>query len=725
MLIPPATGNPGCVGLAPAIVTFLNFFDTSSDYIGLVSFASNARLEIPLTTNFLYAATNDLYEAYDITTNSEAYGGQSAWYVPGPDPEANGANYYSQGVRRFRFGGDTAADEGIRLGLEQMMANSGWSNPDVVKYMVIFTDGAWNTTRTLVAAPPYTNVVTGPPGGSFQIGTNYPVSGTNTVYTYTQVPEMSPWLNYWAQVGNSGLNPPDHQYDKIQSLATNTLDVSVEGNSEQSSPLVGAPATYTGDTFLETYSGISVYTTNVSVWVPPGAVDYIYRATNSPAGALSTHETIVSEIDNPTKTVNINLSTGDSNVLVVPGYLIDGVVYDGLDLPYPETNGSYPYMRTDNYVTPWMWQDADPVVGDGTANAAATGALQTDAEAQAGDPPRQRMLMFRNYMNLLTGFYVFKPDDPLGTGIEPLTGAYRPLNFTGGPYYPSAPFYWPFDLVGLDQYPTFELIHPSLADPSPNGKARAIAYSMNMLSSNAAPEWAGELFYLGQNAGLSSTSSASTLITSKSQWQAGMPSWIASEFDHPNITELDTAHDTNQLSTSVVWRPTSFNGSNMVAATGGNVTGLSPHDAANYTGGYVMDSAGNIYRNAMSWSGRPTHYFDFSRSTWMPIGTNHTKNVQMLPLGNWKASEYCWHARAAGVTIYTVGYGGAVSDTEQAYLATLANSTNTTAGGGTNFLPANYNTQQPIGQQFYATNANEIGVDFSNVATAINAALTQ
>ena len=60
--------------------------------------------------------------------------------------------------------------------------------------------------------------------------------------------------------------------------------------------------------------------------------------------------------------------------------------------------------------------------------------------------------MFRNYMNLLTGFYVFRPDDPLGTGIEPLTGAYRPLNAVGA-YYPSAAFYWPFDLVGLDQYP--------------------------------------------------------------------------------------------------------------------------------------------------------------------------------------------------------------------------------------------------------------------------------
>jgi Flp pilus assembly protein TadG len=741
MLTPTAAGgNPGAVGLPAAIVTFLNFFDTSSDYIGLVSFGSNARLEMPLTTNFLYAATNDLYEAYDIVTNSEAYGGQSSWYVPGPDPEHNAANYYTQGVRRFRFGGQTAADEGIRMALEQMMDNAGWSNPNVVKYMVIFTDGAWNTTRTMVAAPGYTNEVDGPPAGAFDIGTNYGGLGTNTIYAYTQVPAMAPWLNYWSAVDNTVYSATDHQYDIIQSFGSSNDDVAAEGNSYLSSTLIGAPHLYVTNTFLENYPGTGdVYTTNVNVWLPPGSVDYVYRTTNATSTPqyLDKNETTVSEIDNPTKTVNLNLGTGDSNVLVVPGYLIDGVVYDGLDLAYssaPAPSSGAPandiYMRMDNFIVPWMWQDADAVIGDGTASAQATGALQTDAEAIAGQGPRQRMLLFRNYMNLMDGFYVFRPDDPLGTGIEPLTGAYRPLNAVGA-YYPSAAFYWPFDLVGLDQYCTFALTNPSAsnsstADPSPNGKARAIAFSINMLSTNAAPEWSGELFYEGQNAALSGTTSASTLMTSKSEWQAGIPGWVTGAFDHTGITETDTAHDTTNLATAQVWRPTTFNGSN---AAGNNlVSGLSsvlPTDGANYTGGYVQDASGNIYRNAMSWSGRPTHYFDFSRSTWVPIATNHVKNVQMLPLGNWKASEYCWHARAAGVTIYTVGYGSYVTDGEQEFLATLANATNTTAGGGTNFLPADYNTQQPIGQQFYATNSDEIGVDFSNVATAINAALTQ
>jgi len=689
--------------------------------------------------------------------------------VPGPDPEANQANYYTQGVRRFRFGGQTAADEGIRLAIEQMMGNSGWANPDVVKYMVIFTDGAWNTTRTLVAAPGYTNIVTGPAAGDSLVATNSAVPSsdgtlTNAIYAFLQVPAMAPWLTYWSALGTNTYYSTDHDQDIIQSMATNTTDIGYEGNSYLSAGLAGAPHTYITNTYLETYGGTTPeYTSDINVWLPPGSVDYVYRATYGGGTVPHTTETQVSDLTNPQKTVNLTLATGDSNVLVVPGYIIDGIVYDGLDLAYSvETSNptGAVSMRADNYVVPWMWPDADaPSINgptdvgtsqdlmptpptDLTLDAANpawrggshSGAYGSDLEnmANLGTPNGstgsfERSLMFRNYMNLMTGFYVFRPDDPLGTGIEPLTGAYRPLNYPGA-YYPSAAFYWPFDLVGLDQYPTFTLTNEKTTDPSPNGRARAIAWSINMLSTNAAPEWSGELFYQGTNAALSGATSQSALMSTKSAWQAGIPGWITGAFDHPGITETDTAHDTTNLSTAVVWRPTAFNGS---GAAGNNIgtsaSACSPSDGANYTGGYVMDGSGNIWRNAMSWSGRPTHYYDFSRSTWTAIGTNHVKNLQFLPLGNWKASEYCWHARAAGVTIYTVAYGGGgnVSDAEQAFLATLANSTNTTAGGGSNFLPQNYNTQQPIGEEFYASNADEIGTDFSNVATAINAALTQ
>jgi Mg-chelatase subunit ChlD/Flp pilus assembly protein TadG len=156
-----ATGG-GATGLAPAVVQFLDFFDTSSDSIGIVSFGSSARLEMPMTTNFIIAGTNDLIDAYE--TNLTIAG----LNTPGDDPESVSTQpqyqsaYTTSGIRRMKFGGQTAADEGIRLALEQMMGNSGFNDPDVVKYMVIFTDGKWNASRTLFAAPGYINEVTVP-----------------------------------------------------------------------------------------------------------------------------------------------------------------------------------------------------------------------------------------------------------------------------------------------------------------------------------------------------------------------------------------------------------------------------------------------------------------------------------------------------------------------------------------------------------------------------------
>src|SRR6202034_1397544 len=106
--------------------------------------------------------------------------------------------------------------------------------------------------------------------------------GTNTIYAYTQVPSMSTWLTYWSAVDNTGYSSTDHQDDIIQSMGSSNDDVTAEANDYLASTLIGAPHTYTTNTFLENYPGIGdVYTTNLNVWVPPGAVDYVYRTTNS------------------------------------------------------------------------------------------------------------------------------------------------------------------------------------------------------------------------------------------------------------------------------------------------------------------------------------------------------------------------------------------------------------------------------------------------------------
>jgi len=356
--------------------------------------------------------------------------------------------------------------------------------------------------------------------------------------------------------------------------------------------------------------------------------------------------------------------------------------------------------------------------------------------------------MFRNYVNLLTGFYVYRADDPPQTptvasgsydgvsefeGYEPLDATSPPVNrpLNGlGPYYPSAGFYSPFDLMGLegDLSLSYILIDPNNdPDTSQSGKARHLEYSINMLSPAAAPEWSGEWFFEGTggttvSSGTSSTS-VSTLIATKAEWENGAPSWLTADFDNTLIMTNEAAHDT-ALAVSV-WRPLTYNGSNNLVGTASGSTvpsGVSPSDGANTTGGYVTDGNGNYYRNAMGWSGRPTHYFDFSQGKWIPVGDNHTASIQALPLGIWKAQEYAWHARAQGVTIFTVGYGSLVYDDQQLLLAQIANATNTTAYGGSNI---SYNPSQPVGQQFYAQTTNEISNDFYSIGTAINAALTQ
>jgi hypothetical protein len=777
-----ATPGGGASGLPPAVVQFLDFFDTSSDNIGIVSFGSSARLEMPLTTNFIIAGTNDLIDAYNNVTNSD---GSIKNAEPGVDPESRPVdanydpNYNTTGIRRLKFGGDTAADDGIRLAIEQLMANSGFNDPNVIKYMVIFTDGRWNASRTLLAAPGYTNTVTVPTFtvneaktnvfyGNAMASNNAMANGQESVTNGSTI-TYGPWIA--SVTTNMGVNsnlmlvptlsPLPYVTNAIAAAGTNdyaslapnhTNDTWISADTTTNEPLgsggttiIGAPTNVVTTSLVGQSSngGTNYYTHNLDVWLQPGSVDYLYHDGAISNNILGQPGVYVSDYTEPTKHINLYVNSGDSNVLVVPGYIADGVVYDGLDLNYPDnvaygTTG-YPRYRDDNYQQQYMWPDdtggTDPVSGNYY-----TASLQ-------------RQLMFRNYVNLLTGFYAFRADEPNGTGTEPLItdapspGAPRP-RYGLGAYYPSAGFYWPFggeltnaadvndasgyvtNAVGVDVDATYGLQMPtSGAVPA----ERHIAYSINMLSSNAAPEWYGELFYDsisggGTNVTSGTGSTAASQIMQSSDWQNGISSipYLSALANISGLMTNEPTHDTNIVGSPSVWRPLSFNGSNFLVSGGlDSVT-----RSGSSTGGYVTDGNGNYYANTMAWSGRPTHYFDFSQSKWIPIADNHDTNVQFLQMGNWKAEEYAWHARALGVTIYTVAYGSVVPPPECTLLAEIANATNVVAPvtEGSTDLTTNanaYNPGQPIGEQFYATNETDISNDFYSVGQAINAALTQ
>jgi len=744
----------GASGLPPAIVQFLDFFDTSSDNIGIVSFGTAARVEMPVTTNFLIAGTNNLTDAYNTLTNSPDPNAQVPCGVPGVDPEiAYESDYATNGVRRLKFGGSTCADDGIRLGLEQMMANSGFNDPDVVKYLVIFTDGKWNTARTMFAAPGYTNRVTVPTADASHV---FLANAASMAQANGVTP--GPWNNNDLAANTNlmlmpTLSPPTmatnamsaiNQYDFGQLAAAHYNDVWLSADGTANEPLGPSAGTkiiggsvqlISTNSWVGSNNGTAVnyYTHNFDVWLQPGSVAYCSTNNLSPVA-------YVSDYTNPEKHVNLIVGSGATVDLVVPGYIADGTFYDGLDLTLPDNStfgsSTYPKYRADNFQQAFQWCDDTNSVN-----------ASLNDQADYDSTSLQRQLAFRNYVNLLTGFYVSRPDYPNGPGYEPLIteqnppGAPRPRDGLG-PYYPGAAYYWMFggetnatgwvtNAVGLTYDPTYALLNPSEADPDQDqtyqiGGSRHNAYSINMLSPLAAPEWAGELFYMSTSGSGTSTisgngsTSASQLMQS-GDWQTGLPGF-ASAYNISGVMISEGTHNTTISGSPSVWRPVTFNGSNFITT----YSGISESSGLSQTGGYVADgpqgaATTHYYYNTMAYSGRPTHYFDFSQAKWIPVGDNHTPNTQALPLGNWKAWEYAWHARALGVTIYTVGYGTLVTAAQQAYLAQIANATNTTAGGGTAIA---YNPSQPIGQQFYATNETQISNDFYSVGQAINEALT-
>jgi hypothetical protein len=636
------------------------------------------------------------------------------------------------------------------------MANAGFNDPDVIKYLVIFTDGKWNTARTMFAAPGYTNRVVLPAAAdathvfltnSASTGTgrtNGAVGSWNSTSLAANsnlmlMPSLSPLPGVTNAIGgtntfNFGDQAPNHYNDTW--MSADGINEPIAGGPGAGTKIIGGASgtqLITNSGLIATVGTVNYYTHNFDVWLQPGSVAYYKTNAAGPTVAY------VSEYTNPTKHINLYVGFGGSVDLVVPGYIADGTFYDGLDLGVPDDitfgPGDFPKYRADNFQQAFQWCD-DTL----SASASQSG----DAGYQSTS--LQRQLAFRNYVNLLTGFYVSRPDYPDGAGVEPLIteqnppGAPRPRDGLGG-YYPSAAFYWMFggetnstgwvtNAVGLTYDPTYSLLNPSEDDPDQDqtyamGGSRHNAYSINMLSPLAAPEWAGELFYKSTSGSGTSTisgngsTSASQLMKS-SDWQVGLPGFAS--IDSVEMTS-EATHNTTISGSPSVWRPVSFNGSNNGTISYSSIV----EGGVSVTGGYVADgpqgaATTHYYYNSMAYSGRPTHYFDFSQSKWIPIADNHTSSqIQALPLGNWKAWEYAWHARSLGVTIYTVGYGTLVTDAQQAYLAQIANATNTTAGGGTAIA---YNPSQPIGQQFFATNETQISNDFYSVGQAINEALT-
>ena len=103
------TGNGGSAALPPAVTTFINYFDNNDDEVAMVSFASNATIDVPIGYNFITPITNAV------------------------------------NAMKSKFGGGTFGLGGLVDGKAQNESVIAQPGQNVVKVVVYFTDGYVNT----------------------------------------------------------------------------------------------------------------------------------------------------------------------------------------------------------------------------------------------------------------------------------------------------------------------------------------------------------------------------------------------------------------------------------------------------------------------------------------------------------------------------------------------------------------------------------------------------
>ncbi len=103
------TNNGGSTALPPAVITFINYFDNSNDEVAMISFASNATIDVPIAYNFITPITNAV------------------------------------NAMRSKFTGGTFGPGGLTAAKTQNDSVPVLPGQNVVKVVVYFTDGYANT----------------------------------------------------------------------------------------------------------------------------------------------------------------------------------------------------------------------------------------------------------------------------------------------------------------------------------------------------------------------------------------------------------------------------------------------------------------------------------------------------------------------------------------------------------------------------------------------------
>ena len=103
------TNNGGSTALPPAVTTFINYFDNSNDEVAMISFASNATIDVPIGYSFITPITNAV------------------------------------NAMKSKFSGGTFGPGGLTDAKAQNDSVTVQPGQNVVKVVVYFTDGYVNT----------------------------------------------------------------------------------------------------------------------------------------------------------------------------------------------------------------------------------------------------------------------------------------------------------------------------------------------------------------------------------------------------------------------------------------------------------------------------------------------------------------------------------------------------------------------------------------------------
>jgi len=114
-------GNGGCSALPPAANAFVDFFDEAYDRMSLATYASDARVDVAMTTNF----KAPVHAAVPVGCN-------------------------------VAYGGFTFIDGGLQAAGAQNATVVAAPGEDLVKVVVLFTDGLANTFQSTFDCPPQT-----------------------------------------------------------------------------------------------------------------------------------------------------------------------------------------------------------------------------------------------------------------------------------------------------------------------------------------------------------------------------------------------------------------------------------------------------------------------------------------------------------------------------------------------------------------------------------------